>query len=504
MILACRCRRSIVRSWRSRTSLTGPSSQENEPRNSTARFRRFATALFAASILAATLQAQTASRAQLQPITGPIKDAGVYHLGVGTWTRASHVAFLVGPDVIYNNTCSNGYFGAQGFNETWSDEGRLPSTTGPVDAPNENFGCSNAYTIDAFQIAYCTNVPAPYKATIGFQDHYTTCAVPSPTHAFALTALPGGTGGMQGCWLVTIDLTASSQSFTLLADGTGGFPGGDAVTNHLFGWQFTTNVQTHPNTTGPVIAGHFPLSSTGPCSGVDGTRWDTIPGAPPPTWPNNPEEGTGMDTQAQFRIDNNQNVASGCYFFGGNVLGSFHLRLFANTGCPASQPGGDDCIPGVGSVVGCPCMNPQAPAGSTRGCNNSSSTGGAILLSVGAPSLASDTLVFHAMNEQFTASSILLQGSAFNASGVVFGQGVRCASGNLLRLYVHTADGGSVAAPAGGDPSVSARSAALGDLIAAGSMRQYLMYYRDPTVLGGCPSSSTFNATQGQSISWMP
>jgi hypothetical protein len=71
-------------------------------------------------------------------------------------------------------------------------------------------------------------------------------------------------------------------------------------------------------------------------------------------------------------------------------------------------------------------------------------------------------------------------------------------------LYVHSANGGGVMAPSGSDPSVSARSAALGDPIAPGSMREYLMYYRDPTVLGGCPSSSTFNATQGQSILWQP
>jgi hypothetical protein len=39
-------------------------------------------------------------------------------------------------------------------------------------------------------------------------------------------------------------------------------------------------------------------------------------------------------------------------------------------------------------------------------------------------------------------------------------------------------------------------------LIHGGQSRWYLVYYRDPTVLGGCPASSTFNATQTGAVSW--
>jgi hypothetical protein len=463
-----------------------------------------AAALALAVVFAAPVHAQSSARSALRPITAPVKNAGTYHLGVGRWTRASHVAFAVGPDVIYNNTCPSGYFGAQLTNETWTDEGRLPSTTGPKSPPNENAGCSNAYTIDAFGISYCAD-HATFACTIGFQEHYVyfPCTAPTPMHTFVLTGLPGNAGTLAACWLVTIDLTASSSTFSMLADGTGSY---SAVFASSFGWSFTTTSATS-GASGPVIAGHFPSTPTGPCSGVDGTRWDTLPGAPPPTWPNNGgEPGTGMDTQDFFRVDGPTSFPSGdgCYFFNGNPFASFHLVLFSNTGCPPPQPGADDCVPGIFPVMACPCGNAQVPAGSIRGCNNSTANGGAILLSAGSPSLASDTLVFHATHELSMASSILLQGSAFAAGGTTFGQGVRCASGNLKRLYVHSANGGGVMAPSGSDPSVSARSAALGDPIAPGSMREYLMYYRDPTVLGGCPSSSTFNATQGQSILWQP
>jgi len=86
----------------------------------------------------------------------------------------------------------------------------------------------------------------------------------------------------------------------------------------------------------------------------------------------------------------------------------------------------------------------------------------------------------------------------------VFGQGVRCAGGALRRLYVKTAVAVGITAPdfGAGDPSASARSAALGDAIIAGQSRWYLVYYRDPTVLGGCPSSSTFNVSQGLIALW--
>jgi hypothetical protein len=44
----------------------------------------------------------------------------------------------------------------------------------------------------------------------------------------------------------------------------------------------------------------------------------------------------------------------------------------------------------------------------------------------------------------------------------------------------------------------------LGDPIAPASARWYLVYYRDPVVLGGCTPSSTFNATETVRVLWAP
>ena len=97
---------------------------------------------------------------------------------------------------------------------------------------------------------------------------------------------------------------------------------------------------------------------------------------------------------------------------------------------------------------------------------------------------------------------ILAALSILATTGSVFAQGVLCLSGTLKRLYLKHATSGSITAPEAGDPSVHASSAALGDPIAAGTHRYYGVYYRDPTVVGGCPSTSTFNITQQLDVLW--
>ena len=157
------------------------------------------------------------------------------------------------------------------------------------------------------------------------------------------------------------------------------------------------------------------------------------------------------------------------------------------------------CVPATGGVLPCPCSNPGQPG---KGCNNADATGGALLAVTGNASLASDTLVFTTSGQKASGASVVLQGTA-GSSGVVFGQGIRCAAGSLKQLYTKNAAGGSITAPQAGDPSVSARSAALGDPIAPGSTRWYQVHYRDQSVGGGCPNGMTYNLTQGLIVVWM-
>jgi Tol biopolymer transport system component len=162
------------------------------------------------------------------------------------------------------------------------------------------------------------------------------------------------------------------------------------------------------------------------------------------------------------------------------------------------------CEPGITGVINCPCSN--GPYWPNRGCDNSAATGGASLAVHGGEYLSSDSIEFATSDELPTALSLLLEGTRVDPSGSIYGQGVRCVGGTTTRLYTRAASNGSITVPdfAAGDPSVHERSAALGDPISAGTTRWYMVAYRDPVVLGGCPASSTFNSTQTRAITWSP
>jgi Tol biopolymer transport system component len=150
---------------------------------------------------------------------------------------------------------------------------------------------------------------------------------------------------------------------------------------------------------------------------------------------------------------------------------------------------------GDGSGGSCPCSN----NGSLHhGCANSAVGGGAILSATGVASLSNDTVVLASSSEPATALSVVLQGSEA-AAPRAFGGGLRCASGVLLRPYTKNANGGSMSAPQGSEPSISLRSAILGDPIALGSTRIYQVYYRDSN-LAFCPAG--FNVSNAIATAW--
>jgi hypothetical protein len=115
----------------------------------------------------------------------------------------------------------------------------------------------------------------------------------------------------------------------------------------------------------------------------------------------------------------------------------------------------------------------------------------------------SGLVVLTSSGELPTVLSIFLQGDASLSVGVPFGDGLRCVAGNLKRLYTKSAVGGVVSAPGAGDPSITARSAALGDPISPGSTRNYQVYYRDP-VLAFCasPQGNAFNVGNALRVIW--
>jgi hypothetical protein len=100
-----------------------------------------------------------------------------------------------------------------------------------------------------------------------------------------------------------------------------------------------------------------------------------------------------------------------------------------------------------------------------------------------------------------TASDITGPGLFFQANGTLalpmtFGDGMLCAVVGIVRLGVVFPTSGSAVFPGGGMPSPIH---VAGAPISPGDIRHYQCWYRDATAF--C-SASTFNLTQGLSLTW--
>lgn len=156
------------------------------------------------------------------------------------------------------------------------------------------------------------------------------------------------------------------------------------------------------------------------------------------------------------------------------------------------------CASGAPSVA-CPCAN-SGFAG--HGCANSQAWGaGALLDATGGA--AADSLVLRALGLSPTAPCVFLQGSATATTPAFVGDGLRCAGGSLLRLATRSAVEGASVFPAAGEPSIRARSSALGAPIPAGGARVYQVYYRDPVEdFCAAPAGGTSNLTNAVRVVW--
>jgi hypothetical protein len=96
------------------------------------------------------------------------------------------------------------------------------------------------------------------------------------------------------------------------------------------------------------------------------------------------------------------------------------------------------------------------------------------------------------------SAALYFQGSAVDAlgDGVVFGDGLRCVAGSVVRLGTKFNTAGGSQWPAAGDPSVSVRG-----VVPAGATRNYQVWYRNSGVF--C-TASTFNLSNGLSVTWAP
>jgi hypothetical protein len=147
---------------------------------------------------------------------------------------------------------------------------------------------------------------------------------------------------------------------------------------------------------------------------------------------------------------------------------------------------------GDGTGTPCPCGN-DAPPGSW-GCLNSLGVPGT-LGSAGLASVSADSLVLNG-SAMPNSSALYFQGTQVlnGGAGVVFGDGLRCAAGTIVRLGTKTNSAGASAYPGPGDPAIHVRGACL-----PGDLRRYQVWYRNAAAF--C-TLATYNLTNGLEVTW--
>jgi hypothetical protein len=96
------------------------------------------------------------------------------------------------------------------------------------------------------------------------------------------------------------------------------------------------------------------------------------------------------------------------------------------------------------------------------------------------------------------SSALYFQGTSPLAGGAgsVFGDGLRCAGGTVIRLGTKFNIAGASQYPEGGDQSISVRG-----LVVAPGTRIYQIWYRNAASF--C-MPDTFNLTNGVTVTWAP
>jgi hypothetical protein len=218
----------------------------------------------------------------------------------------------------------------------------------------------------------------------------------------------------------------------------------------------------------------------------NGTVWSGVGGGTNP-WPSNGlalhahDDGTGTGPSLWL---GGQITSIG----GNSSLNVARWSSCGNVGVPF-------CF-GDGTATACPCGNSGAPG---NGCASSFDPNGARLSAHGLPDVTDDTLV---LAGSATSNSIVtyFQGTTRQngGAGSVFGDGLRCAGGAIIRLGSVQAIGGQSHYPDVGQLAVSVRGAVPPG---GGVRRTYQVWYRNAASF--C-TSSTFNLSNGLEVTWAP
>jgi Tol biopolymer transport system component len=158
-------------------------------------------------------------------------------------------------------------------------------------------------------------------------------------------------------------------------------------------------------------------------------------------------------------------------------------------------PSGTPFCAGDGTATPCPCGNSGVPG---SGCATATEPDGGHLFALGTPSVSSDTFVLR--GEGLPASYIVyFQGTiqANGGAGNVFGDGLLCAGGSIVRLGTKLSTGNVSGYPDDGELPISVK----GSIPPGGGTRTYQGWFRASADF--C-TPATFNMTNGIQAVWQP
>ncbi|MFT7485337.1 MAG: endonuclease I [Candidatus Paceibacteria bacterium] len=147
---------------------------------------------------------------------------------------------------------------------------------------------------------------------------------------------------------------------------------------------------------------------------------------------------------------------------------------------------------GDGSGTPCPCGNTGNPG---HGCTNSVSPIGSVLFYSGTNSISAQDMVLLVGESVPNTPGLFFSGqnSVNGGMGVVFGDGLRCAGGQIRRLEV-------VVAGFFGESNTSV-TLSTAEALLPGDTRYYQWWYRDTAPL---PCGNPFNTSNALEVTWLP
>ncbi len=141
----------------------------------------------------------------------------------------------------------------------------------------------------------------------------------------------------------------------------------------------------------------------------------------------------------------------------------------------------------------CPCGNTGWQG---NGCASSFNAGGANITADGL--VLSDNVVLTGAGMQATGICVFIQGSAIDPNGFLFGDGVTCTGGSIIRLRGVALAAGSAKFPV--PPETVTLSQRGGVTVGSGAIRSYAVFYRNAAA-AFCPPF-TFNVSNSYRITW--